>query len=106
MKKNRSRLLILLALLTIGLTPMPRASYGMQALVEPSQGTFSTSTTGPLSGDPDTPNSRSTASQHSASQISSSEPGSGGYVVVPHAVWLSTVIRIWAALHLGVGVGQ
>ena len=106
MKKNRSRLLILLALLTIGLTPMPRASYGMQALVEPSQGNFSTSTTQPLSGEPDVPNSKSTATQHSASQISSSDSGSGGFVVVPHAVWLSTAIRIWAALHLGLGVGQ
>jgi hypothetical protein len=100
MKKNRNRLLILLALLTIGLTPMPRAGYAMNSLPEPpiSGGTW----TGGFSGEPDTPNSKTTTSPHSAINVAPDQ-GSSGVVVVTRAMWWSWAIRIWAATHFGVG---
>jgi hypothetical protein len=100
MKKNRNRLLILLALLTIGLTPMPRAGYAMNSIPEPptSGGTW----TGGYSGEPDTPNSKTTTS-HSAINVAPADQRSTGAVVVTRAMWWSWAIRIWAATHFGVG---
>jgi hypothetical protein len=101
MKKNRNRLLILLALLTIGLTPIPRASYAWNSIAEPPTG--GGIQVGTLSGEPDTPNSKSTTTTHTVGQVVPSYPGNAGMVVVPRAMWWSWVIRIWAATHFGVG---
>jgi hypothetical protein len=101
MKKNRNRLLILLALLTIGLMPMPRAGYAWDKLPDPPSG--GGTGTGSYSGEPDTPNSKSTASSHGAINITPSDQGSAGATVVPRAMWWSWAIRIWAATHFGVG---
>jgi len=101
MKNIRNRLLILLALLTIGLAPMPRSGYAMGEYVQrPSGGGW---TIGPYSGEPDTPNSRNTTTTHGAVTTAPSDQATAGSVVIPRAMWWRWVIRIWAATHFGVG---
>jgi hypothetical protein len=103
MKNLRNRLLILLAVLTIGMVPIARTAHAWLWMTDPSMGTGST--TGPYSGEPDTPNSKTTTTPHGASSMLPSDQGGSGTttVVVSRASWLSTVIRIWAATHFGVG---
>jgi hypothetical protein len=103
MRKLRNRLLILLAVLTIGMLPIARAAHAWQWMTDPGSGT--SSITGPYSGEPDTPNSKTTTTTHGASSMLPSDQGGTGTttVVVSRASWLSTVIRIWAATRFGVG---
>ena len=102
MKRSRNRLLILLAILTIGTAPFSRTALGdMRSIPEGSTGT--TSLVGPFTGDPDIgQTTKSTTQPHSASQVSTGEDGSRS-AVVPRAMWVSAVVRIWAAMHWGVG---
>ena len=104
MKRNRNRLLILLAVLTLGVAPFARTAYAWQRLSDPSPD--ASSYVGPYSGEPDTPNTKTTTTPHTASSMLPSDGASsgvtGGRAISP-AMWVSSVIRIWAATHLGVG---
>jgi len=103
-KKNRNRLLILLAILSIGLAPMSRTVYAASAQIFLDSQQSGDPRIGPYSGEPDgSSNSAKTPTQpHSASNLVPADGGrsSSG---VPRAMWLSLAIRIWAAMHLGVG---
>ena len=103
MKNLRNRLLILLAVLTIGMVPAARTAHAWLWMTDPGSGTGST--TGPYSGEPDGTNTqgKSATQPHSASNVLPSDQGGSSTSVVSRALWVSSVIRIWAATHFGVG---
>lgn len=102
MKKIRNRLLILLALLTIGLAPIANTAYALDRI--PTDPATSDPVIGPYTGDPDLSGTGGkTTTTHSASNLLPSDGSPGASVVVSRAMWVRALIRIWAAMHWGVG---